>query len=176
MPLDISIVKKSVLDVQADIIVNAANNSLLGGGGVDGAIHKKAGYNLYKECLTLNGCDTGDVKLTKAYDIKTSSFIAHAVGPIYQNLAKDEQDLKSCYTKSLDLMLKNNCRSIAFPCISTGVYGYPINLASKVVLDALKSWAICHKDFSAKVYICCFRDIEFNAYMALTQTQTFIYK
>lgn len=176
MPLSISIVKKSVLDVSADILVNAANNSLLGGGGVDGAIHKKAGPNLYKECLTLNGCDTGDVKLTKAYDIKTSSYIAHAVGPIYQKLEQDETDLKSCYTKSLDLMVKNNCTSIAFPCISTGVYGYPINLASKAVLDALKLWAQNHKDVNAKVYICCFRDIEFNAYMSFTNSENFIYK
>ncbi|SFB17416.1 O-acetyl-ADP-ribose deacetylase (regulator of RNase III), contains Macro domain [Acetitomaculum ruminis DSM 5522] len=157
-------VRGGVLDIEADAIVNAANNSLLGGGGVDGAIHRAAGSKLLEECRRLHGCDTGDAKITGAYNIKYAKHIIHTVGPIYSGAKKDEENLSSCYEKSLDLALKNKCKSIAFPGISTGVYGYPLNEATKVSLKAIFSWLKNHKEAEINIYLCCFKDVEMEAY------------
>lgn len=163
----IKIVRGSVVEMEVDAIVNAANNSLLGGGGVDGAIHHAAGPELLKECRTLNGCETGDAKITKAYQINNAKYIIHTVGPIYSGSSEDERLLASCYTKSLDLALEHGCKSIAFPGISTGVYGYPLNEAAQVSLKAINSWFEAHKDVEMEVSLCCFRDSEMDAYQKL---------
>ncbi|XP_033734812.1 ADP-ribose glycohydrolase MACROD2-like [Pecten maximus] len=121
--------------LEIDSIANAANNSLLGGGGVDGAIHSAAGSCLVTECRTLGGCDTGDAKITGGFKLP-SKYVIHTVGPIGEN----PEALRSCYTTCLDLMVDNKLRSIAFPCISTGIYGYPSNKAADVVLSTMREW------------------------------------
>lgn len=160
----IAIVRSSVVGMQVDAIVNAANKTLLGGGGVDGAIHRAAGKELLKECKTLNGCKTGEVKMTKAYNITNAKFIVHAVGPVYHGEDRDAELLANAYTNSLDIALTKDCKSIAFPCISTGVYGYPIDEATQVSYNAVKNWLIAHQEVMMKVYFCCFRDVELEAY------------
>lgn len=164
----ISFVRGSVVDMQVGAIVNAANKSLLGGGGVDGAIHRAAGPGLLEECRTLHGCNTGEAKITGAYNIRNADYIIHTVGPIYSGSENDARLLASCYKSSLDLALENGCTSIAFPGISTGVYGYPIDEAAKVSLLAATQWIDEHPGVEMDIYFCCFRDAELEAYMALT--------
>lgn len=163
----ITFVRGSVVDMHVGAIVNAANTSLLGGGGVDGAIHRAAGPELLNECRMLNGCRTGDAKITKAYNITHADYIIHAVGPVYRGKPENATDLASCYTKSLDLARANNCSSIAFPGISTGIYGYPLDEAAEVSLNAITRWLDAHQDIVMNIYICCFRDAEYDEYMKL---------
>lgn len=159
-----TVVKRSVVPMHVDAIVNAAKNSLLGGGGVDGAIHKAAGPELLKECQTLHGCATGDAKITKAYRITNANFIIHTVGPIYSGGKKDAKLLHSCYQRSLDLALANHCSTIAFPCISTGRYGYPIKDAAQIAILAVAQWFDSHPSVVMNVYFCCFKDSEYAVY------------
>jgi len=170
MSCKVEIVKKSVVDMQVDAIVNAANRSLLGGGGVDGAIHAAAGPDLLKECRTLNGCNTGEAKITKAYNIRNAKFIIHTVGPIYSGKPTDEKLLAACYANSLDLALANGCKSIAFPGISTGVYGYPMNEAAKVSHRTIAEWIKNHAEAEMEIYLCCFREAEFKTYELVTKS------
>lgn len=168
MSTHLSFVKGSVVDMQVDAIVNAANKSLLGGGGVDGAIHRAAGPELLEECRALHGCNTGEAKLTKAYNIHHAKYIIHTVGPIYSGDREDAELLSACYRNSLDLALENGCTSIAFPGISTGVYGYPLKEAAEVSLHAVVRWMEKHPDVEMSIYFCCFREEEFATYSALT--------
>ena len=163
----ICIVNRGVLDVQVQAIVNAANTSLLGGGGVDGAIHRAAGPELLAECRTLHGCPTGGAKATGAYNITYADTIIHTVGPVYSGRSEDAELLASCYRNSLDLALEKGCSSIAFPCISTGVYGYPLDEAADVALSAIIAWLHTHPDATMEIYICCFREEEYEAYAEL---------
>jgi O-acetyl-ADP-ribose deacetylase (regulator of RNase III) len=137
----IGLIRGDLTKLEVDAIVNAANNSLLGGGGVDGAIHRAAGPGLLKECRKLDGCDTGSAKITGAYELPCKKVI-HAVGPVYNRRFKEEcaQDLAGCYTTSLQLAAANECKSIAFSALSTGIYGYPSHDAAPVAIKAVKDF------------------------------------
>ncbi len=148
MPLQI--VKNDITKMKVDAIVNAANNTLLGGGGVDGAIHRAAGEDLLKECYTLHGCETGQAKYTKGYNLPCK-YVIHTVGPIWIDGAhKEKEYLINCYRNSLQLAEKLKCDSLAFPLISTGAYGYPIEEALKIAYDTINDYLI---ESEMQVYI-----------------------
>lgn len=157
----IKIVVGDITKLEVDAIVNAANRSLLGGGGVDGAIHRAAGSLLLKECISLGGCETGQSKITGAYNLP-SKFVIHTVGPVYHlfNRNRAAELLASCYRSALLLAGMHGLRSIAFPCISCGVFGYPVEEASKVALRAIKE-----SEYDGEVIICCFSEADASCYL-----------
>lgn len=151
----IQVVQGDITKLDCDCIVNAANRSLLGGGGVDGAIHRAAGPELLAECRTLHGCRTGEAKITKGYRLK-AKYIIHTVGPIYSGTAEDAAQLADCYRNSLDLAKEHDVHSIAFPAISTGVYGYPLEDATEIAVKTVAQWLEAHADYAMQVIFCCF--------------------
>lgn len=159
----IHIIRGSVVDQATDAIVNAANNTLLGGGGVDGAIHRAAGPKLLEECRTLHGCPTGSAKITKGYNLK-AKYVIHTVGPIYHASTNDPIQLESCYKTCMDLAQQNNCKSISFCGISTGVYGYPLKEAVEISKKTVNKWLADHPDYQIEVYFCCFNEREYTEY------------
>ncbi|WP_455220676.1 O-acetyl-ADP-ribose deacetylase [Kaarinaea lacus] len=156
----LEIIQADITTLQVDAIVNAANSSLLGGGGVDGAIHRAAGPQLLKACQSLGGCPAGDAKITPGFNLP-AKFVIHTVGPVWHGGKHGEsQLLESCYRRSLELALANNVKTIAFPAISTGVYGYPKPDAAKIALKVLKEYeqhfdrivACCHSHEDVDIY------------------------
>jgi O-acetyl-ADP-ribose deacetylase len=152
----IEIVEADITTLQVDAIVNAANTGLLGGGGVDGAIHRRAGKELLVECRTLNGCETGDAKLTKGYKLP-AKYVIHAVGPVHRhNDASVKHKLASCYRRSLEIAkAKGDIHSIAFPGISTGIYGYPQREAADIALATVGAFLDAN-DVPEKVIMCTY--------------------
>ena len=162
----IELIKGDITTLDVDVIVNAANNSLLGGGGVDRAIHKAAGPDLYAECLELDGCKTGEAKITKGYNLK-ARYIIHTVGPVWHGGKNSETDLlASCYQSSLELAKKNNLKTIAFPCISTGMYGFPKDLAALIAYNESKRF-LKNNPVPEKVIFVAFDDESFEIYRKL---------
>jgi O-acetyl-ADP-ribose deacetylase len=162
----IEIIRGDITTLQVDAIVNAANSTLLGGGGVDGAIHRAAGRELLEECRQLNGCQTGDAKITKGYNLP-AKFIIHTVGPIWDDGFHEEPELlASCYRKSLKLAVKNGLKTIAFPNISTGVYHFPKSRAANIALETVSDFL--KKDSSIeKVIFCVFDEENYTFYQKL---------
>ena len=161
----IKIKKMDITQADTDCIVNAANKSLLGGGGVDGAIHRAAGPELLAECRTLHGCETGQAKITKGYNLK-AKYVIHTVGPIYSASEDDPKFLRDCYINSLNLAKANGLHSIAFPAISTGVYGYPIIEAAEVSYKAVTDWLRQNRDYEMEILLACFNDKTVEAYQS----------
>jgi O-acetyl-ADP-ribose deacetylase (regulator of RNase III) len=160
----IQTMQADITTLMVDAIVNAANTSLLGGGGVDGAIHRAAGQELYNECLLLHGCETGDSKLTRGYKLP-SRYVIHAVGPVWHGGSQNEaQLLASCYRRSLELARENDIKSIAFPCISTGVYGFPIREAVKIAIHEVRLFVSKNPVFE-KIIFCCFSNKDLQDYI-----------
>lgn len=150
--------------LQVDAIVNAANCSLLGGGGVDGAIHRAAGPQLLAECKTLNGCETGQAKISAGYRLP-SRHVIHTVGPVYRQRPQDSQLLAACYRNSLELAVAHGLKTVAFPAISCGVYGYPPEKACVIAVDTVKEF-LQQDDFLEKVLFVVFADEIYRLYQA----------
>ncbi|AZO95781.1 O-acetyl-ADP-ribose deacetylase [Halocella sp. SP3-1] len=159
----LAVIKGDITECKVDVIVNAANNSLLGGGGVDGAIHKAAGLELLEECKTLNGCKTGEAKISGGYSLP-AKWVIHTVGPVWHGGKQNEdQLLANCYKNSLELAVTNDIKTIAFPSISTGAYRFPLKRAAGIAISVMKKFLDKDKNIQ-KVYMVCFDDKTFRAY------------
>ena len=161
-------VSGDITRLKVDAIVNAANETLLGGGGVDGAIHRAAGPELLAECRTIGGCPTGQARLTKGYRLP-AAYVIHTVGPVWRGGQYGEPALLAdCYRNSLALALQHNVRTIAFPAISCGVYGYPVEDAAHIALHEVSTFLATHEQLH-KVLLCCFSESVLNIYQQVYQ-------
>ena len=164
--MNISVEKSDITTLAVDVIVNAANRSLLGGGGVDGSIHRAAGPELLAACKDLKGCETGQAKITRGFKLP-SKFVIHTVGPVWTGGEKNEASLlSSCYTRSLSLACDHELATIAFPAISTGAYGYPLMKATQIAVESVTNW---QSVYPKNVIFCCFDNQTLNIYEDILQ-------
>lgn len=152
-----------ITTLDCDVIVNAANSTLLGGGGVDAAIHRGAGSQLLEECKSLGGCATGEAKITFGYNLP-ASYVIHTVGPIYEGKVEQRLELANCYSNSLDLARQYHLHSIAFPAISTGAYGYPLDEAARIALLTVTSWLNINSNYGMSVILACYTNSTADIY------------
>jgi O-acetyl-ADP-ribose deacetylase (regulator of RNase III) len=166
MTAELRSIKADITTLQVDVIVNAANSKLLGGGGVDGAIHRAAGPELLEACRALGGCPAGNAKLTKGF-LLPAKYVVHAVGPVWQGGRQNEPELlASCYRRALELATLVHAKSVAFPCISTGVYGYPLNQAARIAVAQVRAY-LAENGVLGEVIFCCFSDKDLAVYETL---------
>jgi O-acetyl-ADP-ribose deacetylase (regulator of RNase III) len=163
---EIEIYRGDITKLKVDAIVNAANRTLLGGGGVDGAIHRAAGGELLRACRELNGCATGDAKITKGYKLP-AKFVIHTVGPVWHGGKSNEDELlSSAYRRSLEVAVNNSLRTIAFPNISTGIYGFPKERAAKIAIDTVLEFTKTHKSIEKVIFV-IFDNVNYQIYKKL---------
>jgi len=169
----IKLIQDDITQVEADAIVNAANSSLLGGGGVDGAIHRVAGKELLEACRLLNGCETGQAKITAGFLLK-AKFVIHTVGPVYHAMSPSiaSQLLHDAYKNSLALAKNNECRSIVFPNISTGVYGFPKVEAAQIAIKTVKDFIKTNTKILEEIIFCCFDDENYSNYQKFLSAES----
>lgn len=159
----IEVIQGDITKIEADAIVNAANPSLLGGGGVDGAIHLAAGKGLDEECRTLGGCNTGEAKITKGYRLP-AKYVIHTVGPVWRGgNANEDEFLRNCYKNSLKLAVVNAVKTIAFPSISTGIYGFPVERASGIAVSEVRDFLSLDRSIEKVIFV-CFSSKDYNIY------------